>query len=211
MNKSDTIASLSKALVLAQSKFPRVNFNSVNPYYNSSYADLGAVIETSKPIMAEYGLAVSQLVEGENSHVGITTMLLHESGEYISSFVTIPVEGKNIAQESGKAITYLRRYALSAILGLFSDADNDGNDVHKDQPKQDQKAPEKKTEPHAPASLSDETLYDCMNSKVIELFAKAWNTEKGAAAGEVSKLKESGKITGKMTLAQYQKLADGVE
>ena len=206
MNKSESIASLSKALVLAQSKFPQVTFNSTNPYYNSSYADLGAVIQTAKPIMAECGLAVSQLVEGENSHVGITTILLHESGEFISSFVTIPVEGKNIAQESGKAITYLRRYALSAILGLFSDADNDGNDSHKDQPKQDQKAPEKKAE-----SLSDETLYDCMNSKVIELFAKAWNIEKGAAAGEVSKLKESGKITGKMSLAQYQKLADGAE
>jgi hypothetical protein len=206
MNKSDSIASLSKALVLAQSKFPQVNFNSTNPYYNSSYADLGAVIETAKPIMAECGLAVSQLVEGENSHVGITTMLLHESGEFISSFVTIPVEGKNIAQESGKAITYLRRYALSAILGLFSDADNDGNDVHKT----DQKAPEKKAEPKS-ESLSDETLYDCMNSKVIELFAKSWNTEKAAAAGEVSKMKSSGKITGKMSLAQYQKLADGVE
>ena len=209
MNKSESIASLSKALVLAQSKFPQVTFNSTNPYYNSSYADLGAVIQTAKPIMAECGLAVSQLVEGEGGQVGITTMLVHESGEFISSFVTIPVEGKNIAQESGKAITYLRRYALSAILGLFSDADNDGNDSHKDQPKTESKAPEKKADPAH--SLQDETLYDCMNSKVIELFAKAWNIEKGAAVGEVIKLKESGKITGKMTLAQYQKLADGVE
>lgn len=210
MNKSESIASLSKALVLAQSKFPQVTFNSTNPYYNSSYADLGAVIQTAKPIMAECGLAVSQLVEGEGGQVGITTMLVHESGEFISSFVTIPVEGKNIAQESGKAITYLRRYALSAILGLFSDADNDGNDSHKDQPKTESKAPEKKSDP-APASLSDETLYDHLQGKVIELFAKAWNIEKAAAVVEVIKLKDAGKITGKMTLAQYQKLADGVE
>jgi hypothetical protein len=207
MNKSESIASLSKALVLAQSEFPRVAFNSTNPYFNSNYADLGAVIETSKPILKSHGLAVSQLVEGAAGEVGITTLLIHESGEYISSCVTILVDGKNLAQEAGKSITYLRRYALAAILGLYADQDNDGNDsAHKEQ-----KSPEKKTESHAPASLSDETLYDCMNLKVIQLFAKAWNVENGAAAGEVAKLKESGKITGKMSLAQYQKLADGVE
>ena len=207
MNKSESIASLSKALVMAQSEFPRVAFNSTNPYFNSNYADLGAVIETSKPILKSHGLAVSQLVEGAAGEVGITTLLIHESGEYISSCVTILVDGKNLAQEAGKSITYLRRYALAAILGLYADQDNDGNDsTHKES-----KAPEKKTESHAPASLSDETLYDCMNGKVIELFAKAWNIEKGLAAIEVVKLTKSGKITGKMTLTQYQKLADGVE
>lgn len=204
MNKSESIAVLSKALVLAQSEFPRVAFNSTNPYFNSNYADLGAVIETSKPILKTHGLAVSQLVEGAAGEVGITTLLIHESGEFISSCVTILVDGKNLAQEAGKSITYLRRYALAAILGLYADQDNDGNESGH---KTDQKPPEKKTE----STGSDETLYDCMNSKVIELFAKAWNIEKGAAAGEVSKMKESGKITGKMSLAQYQKLADGVE
>ena len=80
----------------------------------------------------------------------------------------------------------------------------------KDQPK----APEKKAEPkqdHALASLSDETLYDHLQGKVIELFAAAWNIEKQDAVKEVLKLKEAGKITGKLTLSQYQKLADGVE
>jgi hypothetical protein len=130
MNKSESIASLSKALVLAQSEFPKVAFNSTNPYFNSSYADLGAVIETSKPILKNHGLAVSQLVEGASGEVGITTLLIHESGEYISSCATILVDGKNLAQEAGKSITYLRRYALAAILGLYADADNDGNQSH---------------------------------------------------------------------------------
>jgi hypothetical protein len=61
-----------------------------------------------------------------------------------------------------------------------------------------------------PAETGEE-VFDCMNGKVIQLFATAWNIEKKDAAIEVSKLKESGKITGKMSLAQYQKLADGVE
>ncbi len=203
MNKSESIASLSKALVLAQSEFPRVAFNSTNPYFNSNYADLGAVIETSKPILKSHGLAVSQLVEGAAGEVGITTLLIHESGEYISSCVTILVDGKNLAQEAGKSITYLRRYALAAILGLYADQDTDGEGLHKESQKPEPKPISKQG--------VDEALYDCMNKVVIELFAKAWNIENGAAAGEVSKLKESGKITGKMTLSQYQKLADGAE
>jgi hypothetical protein len=203
MNKSESIASLSKALVLAQSEFPRVAFNSTNPYYNSNYADLGAVIETSKPILKLHGLAVSQLVEGAAGEVGITTLLIHESGEFISSCVTILVDGKNLAQEAGKSITYLRRYALAAILGLYADQDTDGEGSHKESQKPEPKPISKQG--------VDEALYDCMNKVVIELFAKAWNIENGAAAGEVSKLKESGKITGKMTLSQYQKLADGAE
>ena len=203
MNKSESIASLSKALVLAQSEFPKVSFNSTNPFYKSQYADLGAVIETAKPVLKNNGLAVSQLVEGDTGQVGITTMLLHESGEFISSFVTIPVAGQNIAQESGKAITYLRRYALAAILGLYADQDSDGEPTHKE--------PVKASSSPATPQGADEALFDCMNGKVIELFAKAWNVEKSAAAVEVSKLKSSGKITGSMTLAQYQKLADGAE
>jgi hypothetical protein len=161
MNKSESIASLSKALVLAQSEFPRVAFNSTNPYFNSNYADLGAVIETSKPILKSHGLAVSQLVEGAAGEVGITTLLIHESGEYISSCVTILVDGKNLAQEAGKSITYLRRYALAAILGLYADQDNDGNDsAHKIETK----APEKKQEVKT-------------DSKTIEVPDKVTNQE----------------------------------
>jgi ribosomal protein L37AE/L43A len=59
--------------------------------------------------------------------------------------------------------------------------------------------------------VTDDQLYDCMNGKVIELFATSWNISKSDAAKEVSKLKEVGKITGKMSLSDYQKLAYGGE
>jgi len=86
-----------------------------------------------------HGLAVSQLVEGDAGQVGITTMLIHESGEFISSTVTIPVAGQNVAQEAGKAVTYLRRYSLASILGLYADADNDA-EGHKTPPSERQAA-----------------------------------------------------------------------
>jgi len=131
MNQSTSISALSKALVSAQSEFRAVEMNAVNPFFKSKYADLGAVIESAKPILKARGLAVSQLVEGDAGQVGITTMLVHESGEFISSTVTIPVSGQNVAQEAGKAVTYLRRYSLASILGLYADEDTDGNEGHK--------------------------------------------------------------------------------
>jgi len=132
MYRSDSISALSKALVSAQSEFKAIEMNAKNPFYKSKYADLGAVILTAKPVLKANGLAVSQLVEGENGQVGITTMLVHESGEFISSYVTIPVDGSNLAQEAGKAVTYLRRYSLASILGLYADEDTDGEGSHKE-------------------------------------------------------------------------------
>jgi hypothetical protein len=131
MNQSTSISALSKALVSAQSEFAAVPMKSTNPFFKSKYANLGDVIETCKPILKKNGLAVSQLVEGENSQVGVTTVLLHESGEFISSHVVIPVVGQNVAQEAGKAITYLRRYSLASILGLYADEDADAETDHK--------------------------------------------------------------------------------
>jgi len=121
---------LAKALVNAQSQMKAVAMNATNPFYKSKYADLGSVIETAKPVLKANGLAVSQLVVGGSGQVGITTMLIHESGESISSTVTIPIEGNNIAQEAGKAITYLRRYALASILGMYADEDTDAHKPH---------------------------------------------------------------------------------
>jgi len=130
MEKSESIASLSKALVKAQSEFDAVKMNATNPFYHSKYADLGSVIQTCKPVLKANGLAVSQLVNGNTNQVGITTMLIHESGEYLSSEVVVPIQGQNIAQEAGKVVSYLRRYALASVLGLYSDEDTDAEKKH---------------------------------------------------------------------------------
>jgi len=137
MNKSESIVELASALSLAQKEMPKVTFNATNPFYKSKYADLGAIIETSKPVLAKYGLSISQLVTGGETPlgkhvVGINTMLIHKSGEWINNIITLPVDtDKNAAQEAGKTITYLRRYALSAILNMYADEDNDGNEGKK--------------------------------------------------------------------------------
>jgi hypothetical protein len=127
MNKSDQIDLLSKALVQAQAEMPAVSFDAVNPFFKSNYATLGAIIQATRPVLAKYGLAVSQLPVGSDGQIGIETTLMHESGQWVSTVVAVHADEKNAAQAAGSAITYLRRYSLAAILGIYSDEDDDGN------------------------------------------------------------------------------------
>lgn len=131
MNKSDSIQNLSAALVKAQAEMPPVPFNKTNPFLKNRYADLGAIIDTAQPILAKHGLAVSQLCTTEGERVGVETVLIHTSGEWLSSSMEIPAaeeRGKSSAQVAGSIVTYIRRYALAAILGMYADEDQDGND-----------------------------------------------------------------------------------
>jgi hypothetical protein len=129
MNKSESIKELATALSQAQGEMPPVKFDSQNPFLKNKYATLGAVIETSRPILAKHGLSMAQFPTSEGEHIGITTILTHASGEWMSDTVYIPVtdsKGLSIAQSSGVVFSYLRRYSWAAILGLYADEDTDG-------------------------------------------------------------------------------------
>jgi hypothetical protein len=129
MNKSESIKNLAVALGKAQSEIKAIPFDATNPFFKSKYTSLGAIIEVTKPILHKNGLTVSQPVTSDNGLVGITTFLVHDSGEYLESTVTMAIgAGANPAQEAGKAITYLRRYSLASLLNLYSDEDTDGNE-----------------------------------------------------------------------------------
>lgn len=130
IEESASIKELATALAQAQAEFTAVPFNSTNPFLKNKYADLGSVINTAKPVLAKHGLAVSQLIYDEPGCIGVTTILMHSSGEYVLSSVALPLgeeKGKSQAQVAGSIVTYLRRYALSSILGLYADEDTDGN------------------------------------------------------------------------------------
>ncbi len=130
MNKSETIVNLSKALSQAQGEMPVIKFNSTNPFLKNHYADLGAIIAGTRPVLAKNGLAVTQLTFGEDGVVGVETILTHLSGEWISDRVSMQVgeeRGKSSAQVAGSIVTYLRRYSLASILGVYADEDGDGN------------------------------------------------------------------------------------
>lgn len=131
MNKSETIAKLASALVKAQAEMPKVKFDAKNPFLKNKYATLGALVEAARPVLAKHGLAVSQFPTSYESQVGVSTVLMHESGEWVEESIAVDVEvgkGLSLNQAAGVTITYLRRYAFAGILGLLSEEDNDGDD-----------------------------------------------------------------------------------
>lgn len=128
MHKSDSIKELSAALVKAQASIGVAIKDSVNPHFKSKYADLGAVWAACRKPLNDNGLSVVQMPvdAGEPGRVALETILVHVSGEYISSTVSTRLM-KDDAQGVGSAITYLRRYALAAFVGIVADEDDDGN------------------------------------------------------------------------------------
>ena len=125
MKTSETIQELSKALVKASGELKNPVKNAVNPHFKNRYADLTSIIEVSRKTLAENGLAVIQGVECEGALVRVQTRILHLTGEWIESEITMQSESAN-PQKIGSAITYGRRYGLSAILGISADDDDDG-------------------------------------------------------------------------------------
>ena len=101
--------------------------DATNPYFKNKYASLSNIIEATQKPLSDCGLAVIQLPAGENQ---LTTMLMHESGEYIAETYTMK-PAKSDPQGIGSAITYQRRYAMGAVLNLNIDEDDDGNEASK--------------------------------------------------------------------------------
>lgn len=132
---SDSIAGLAKAYAQFQQEVVNPSNTAKNPQFKSNYAPLDEVINTAKPVLAKYGLSVLQSTGSEGESIKVVSILMHESGEYIQSDeLTLPAyqtKGGGVkefnAQGAGSAITYGRRYSLSAILGLASEDDDDGN------------------------------------------------------------------------------------
>lgn len=125
MKMSDSIAQLAEALSKAQGQIDAASKGAVNPHFKSKYADLNALREVIREPLALNDLSVIQLPRFYDKEVEVETMLMHKSGEFIAETLRMPV-GQTTAQAVGSALTYCRRYSLSAILNLAAD-DDDGN------------------------------------------------------------------------------------
>jgi len=124
--QSESIANLAKALSIVQGKLTYAKKDSANPFFKSKYADLESVWDACRDLLSDNGLAVVQL-PGEyfEGTMALTTIITHSSGEWISQQMSLPVT-KPDAQGAGSALTYMRRYALAAVVGVVQ-ADDDGN------------------------------------------------------------------------------------
>lgn len=133
MNKSDSIKELSAALVLAQTTLEGVAKDKNNPFFKSKYADLSSVVGALKAPLTENGLGYTQVLHDAESAAKVETVILHKSGEWLScGVISVPVS-KHDAQGYGSALTYARRYSLSAAFGVAPE-DDDGNAAAKAAP-----------------------------------------------------------------------------
>lgn len=139
MLKSEQINELAAALAKAQGQIEGAKKSSSNPFFKSKYADLAECWNTCKEALTANEISVIQMPEeiNENGRLNITTMLAHSSGQYISSTLTMTVT-KLDPQAIGSAITYGRRYALAAMVGLAQE-DDDGEKAMARQEKKDKK------------------------------------------------------------------------
>lgn len=126
--QSAEIGELAGALAAAQAELPAAIKGSVNPHLKNKYADINSVYTAIREVLPKHGLAVIQTMlptDGSKAHV--RTMLAHKSGQWIAGECVMPLDRQGGAQGMGSAITYARRYSLSAIVGIVTEEDDDGN------------------------------------------------------------------------------------
>ncbi len=116
---------LAAALVEFQKNAPHIAKDSVNPHFKNRYASLDAIMDAVRGPLAEQGLVITQHPSEHDLVPTLDTILLHVSGEMIRSTMLLSAE-RSGPQAQGSALTYARRYAVLAVLGLVADEDDDG-------------------------------------------------------------------------------------
>lgn len=180
---SETTSKLFGALIKARTEIETVVKDKDG--YGYKYATLDNVISMLKGVLPKYGLGFAQFPESMNGKDGVTTIVMHESGEYMSAryeMEATEMKGTNLTQQKGASITYTRRYALCSVFGIPTEEDTDGT---VDTPNK----PAKRAEPETKSSVEDiikgiEEKMTLANSKAF--YAKAID-QYGKGTSEYSK------------------------
>ncbi|WP_281183091.1 ERF family protein [Staphylococcus schleiferi] len=144
MNKSESVVEINKAMVAFRKEVKQPLKDKNNPFFKSKYVPLENVVEAIDEAATPHGLSYTQwALNDSDGRVGVATMLMHESGEYIEYDPVFMNAEKNTPQGAGSLISYLKRYSLSAIFGITSDQDDDGNAASGKQSKLEPKASSK--------------------------------------------------------------------
>jgi len=132
MDKSESIKNIAIAMCKAQAEMGGAHKGANNPFFKSKYSNLSDVVQAVKEPFNNNGLSYVQFPIEEGGRIGVETILMHISGEWMSCPFTVNL-AKQDAQGAGSAITYCRRYGLQAVAGIPSE-DDDGNNASKKAP-----------------------------------------------------------------------------
>jgi len=189
LEHSNELGELSKALSLAQAELKGAEKTATNPFFHSSYATLKDVWEAVRVPLSKHGLSIIQTTDPADSGVIVNTMLCHSSGQWVKGKLFMR-PAKSDPQAIGSAITYARRYALAAMVGVYQE-DDDGNTAS--QPKarieikpQPQQHPAPYIAPsiahHADVDMSHNFDDSSMQEKTCELCHSELKTTKNGNA-----------------------------
>ena len=184
---SEDFAEFAKALPAAQKALGSLVKNSRNPHFKKMYAGLDAVVDAVIPPFNDNGFAIMQHPTGDGQNVRVTTMVIHESGQWMRS--TLPLRpSKTDPQGVGSAITYGRRYGLMSLAGVAPE-DDDGNAAS--QPRQQAAPPPAPKEPQRMAKEESYKAYEDLQHSLFQTKTRekqiAWfksNKQKIAALHE---------------------------
>ncbi len=206
MDKSESLKELAGALAKAQGQIKGAIKDSSNPFFKSKYADLSSVVEAIRVPLSANGLSYVQVVHDAEGGAKIETLILHSSGEWLScGAVSVPV-AKADAQGFGSAMTYARRYSLSAAFGVAPE-DDDGNAAAKAAPKNPAFAA-----PHKPTDGAWDSLSADLQTVVFDLSNRvrtlAARGDLKGACDEVDDTLKEFDDKNDMKIALFDKLAD---
>jgi hypothetical protein len=144
------MSELAKALAAFHTDLPKVGKGSTNPAFKSKYADLADIVSVVLPALAKQGLAWFTTPNVSDDGFVLSYELRHASGESITGTWPLPDPEKATPQQMGSAVTYAKRYTLSAVTGIAPDEDDDGNAASKGPGA----APRRNAQPSAPERIA---------------------------------------------------------
>jgi hypothetical protein len=161
---SEEIGEIAKALAAAQAKFEAVGKDKTakitgDKAYSYTYADLASILAAVRKPLSESGLAVVQVITWGEGHSWLVTRLLHSSGQSIES--TYPLREYGRPQEMGSALTYARRYSLTALLGIAAEEDDDGQAAQQGNPREETARTPPPTKPKSTPKAAPEGAIAC--------------------------------------------------
>lgn len=180
--QSENINELATALAKAQGKITGALKDSSNPFFKSKYADLAACWDSCREPLSDNGLSVIQVPSADDIGVTVTTILAHSSGQWIKSTLRmVPKDGS--PQSVGSAITYARRYALAAMVGL-AQIDDDGNAASQPDKRADGRPEGWKTQDTRKVTEASKRIVDAVNNghDVVEIWSEYKSDEVFATA-----------------------------
>jgi hypothetical protein len=190
---TDLQPDLAAALVAFQASAPSINKGRTaliptksGGSYSYKYADLSDIWDSIRQPLKDNGLAVTQsLTGGSSGFMGIRTTVWHKSGQCTGDTVELAINGRT-PQEVGSQVTYFKRYALSALLGLSTDEDDDGAAASRSRPVEQPPKPSTPTE-EALAELGDAVTALGLDAAKVggEFYAKHKQTARGSTPEKI--------------------------